>query len=75
MIKLSKASGRYPQGLVLEGLDVEKDAVAGGGFGDVHKGKLHSQTIAVKILRVYQKSDMVKLMKVFFHRRVAYNIY
>jgi hypothetical protein len=53
--------------LVLKGIQIEGDAIAGGGFGDVYKGCLRSQQIAVKMLRVYQKSDMDKLLKVIHY--------
>jgi hypothetical protein len=39
-------------------------AETAGGYGDVWKGLFRGQTIAVKVLKVYQKSDMVKLLKV-----------
>jgi predicted unusual protein kinase regulating ubiquinone biosynthesis (AarF/ABC1/UbiB family) len=41
------------------------DPIAGGRFGEVWKGSMHNkEIIAVKILRVYVKSDMEKLLKV-----------
>ena len=40
------------------------DAVGGGGFAEIFKGRLQDQEIAVKVLRVYQKSDLEKLLKV-----------
>ena len=64
LMRLSRASGLYPECLVLEEMEIEGEAVAGGGFGDVHKGRLRGQVIAVKVLRVYQSSDMLALMKV-----------
>jgi hypothetical protein len=51
--------------LVLKGIQVDGDPVAGGGFGDVYKGRFRNQEIALKVLKVYQKSDMDKLLKVF----------
>jgi len=64
LIRLSRASGLYPECLVLSGMKIEGDAVAGGGFGDVYKGSFKGHEIAVKVLKVYQKSDMDKLLKV-----------
>jgi hypothetical protein len=64
LIKLSKASGLYPECLVLKGVDMEKHPVTGGGYGDVHMGTLQGKQIAVKVLRLYQDSDLVKLLKV-----------
>jgi hypothetical protein len=43
---------------------MEAHPVARGGFGDVYKGLLHGEDIAVKALRIYQDSDMIQLLKV-----------
>lgn len=66
LIKLSKASGLYPECMALKGIELEEDPVAGGGFGEVHKGRLQGKLIAVKVLRVYQRSDIAKLLKVIY---------
>lgn len=66
LITLSKQSGLVPDCLILNGVEVEGHAVAAGGFGDVYKGRLKTQEIALKVLKVYQKSDMQKLLKVTF---------
>ena len=63
-MKLSRASGLYPECLVLKGVHMEGHPVAGGGYGDVYKGLLQGKQIAVKVLRIYQDSDLVKLLKV-----------
>jgi hypothetical protein len=42
------------------------EAVAGGGYGDVWKGSLQGKLLAVKVVRAYQKSDVIKLLKVQF---------
>ena len=49
---------------MLKRIEIIGDAVGGGGFADIFKGRLLDQAIAVKVLRVYQKSDMEKLLKV-----------
>jgi len=53
-----------PDCLVLTGIEVDGDPVAGGGFGDIYKGRYQRQEIALKVLKVYQRSDMEKLLKV-----------
>jgi hypothetical protein len=63
-MKLSMASGLYPECLVLKGIVIEGHPVARGGYGDVYRGLLHEKQIAVKVLRIYQDSDLVKLLKV-----------
>jgi hypothetical protein len=64
-MKLSRASGLYPECITLKGIElVGTKAVAGGGFGDIWIGSLEGQEIAVKNLKVYQRSDKDKLLKV-----------
>jgi hypothetical protein len=51
--------------MTLKGLEfVGKTALDGGGYGDIWKGLLGGQEISVKVLKFYQKSDKVKLLKV-----------
>lgn len=45
---------------------METYPVAGGGYGEVYKGLLHHTQIAVKVLKVYQDSDLAQLVKVVF---------
>ena len=66
LIKLSQKAGQVPDCLVLEGIEVAGDPVAGGGHGDVYKGRFKRKEIALKVLKVYRKSDMEKLLKVTF---------
>ena len=63
LIRLSAATGLYPECLVSEGIEINKYAVGGGGFGDVFKGRLQDQAIAVKVFKVYTKSDIERLFK------------
>jgi serine/threonine protein kinase len=65
LIKLSKASGLYPKCLILTGIEFVGDsAIDGGGFGDVWKGRFGDHLIALKVLKVYVKSDIKELLKV-----------
>jgi hypothetical protein len=64
VMKLSMASGLYPQCLALKGIDIGEHPVARGGYGDVYMGLFHGEKIAVKALRIYQNSDIVNLLKV-----------
>jgi hypothetical protein len=59
LLKLSRASGLYPESLALKGIEMEMHPVDNGGYGDVYQGIL-------KVLKVYQSSDLVKLLKVVF---------
>jgi hypothetical protein len=64
LLQLSRASGLCPECLVLKGIKMEAHPVDRGGYGDVYKGVLHDQEIAVKALRIYQTSDLFRLLKV-----------
>lgn len=64
LLHLSRESGLYPECLTLKAIEMEAHPVDRGGYGDVHRGLLHDKAIAVKALRVYQRSDMAKLLKV-----------
>jgi len=72
LIRLSGATGLYPECLVLDGIEILGDAVEGGGFADIFKGRLRGQEIAVKMLKVYQKSDIEKLLKEFSSEAVTW---
>lgn len=67
LIKLSRSSGLYPQGLVRDDIRLlGADAVAAGRFGDIWKATdSKNELFAVKTLRMYEKSDIEKLLKVF----------
>jgi hypothetical protein len=65
-MQLSKASGRYPECLVLPGIELISDfAVTAGSSGDVWRGRFGEHLIAVKVLKVYERSDVKKLLKVY----------
>lgn len=77
LIKLSRASGQYPECMVLKGVQrIGKHPVARGSFGEVWKGTYEGKLIAVKVLHVYEKSDLVRLLKVWLldpSYRMSYN--
>ena len=64
LIKLSKASGLYPECFVLKAIRIDQVPVTYGGFADIYQGDLLGQEICIKQLKVYQKSDMDELFKV-----------
>jgi len=66
LLRLSRASCLYPECLALKGIEMEATPVDRDGYGDVYKGVLHGQEIAVKALRIYQTSDLVRVLKVVF---------
>ncbi|KAJ7018999.1 kinase-like domain-containing protein [Mycena alexandri] len=64
LIRLSGASKLYPRCFPLTGLD-RKALVAGGTFGDVYTGLLRGQSVAIKMMRVFDQSDIDALLKGF----------
>ncbi|KAJ6536560.1 kinase-like domain-containing protein [Mycena vulgaris] len=64
LIRLSGDSKLHPQCFTLTGLK-NGSLVAGGSFGDVFKGFLYGQTVAIKMMRVFKESDIDALLKEF----------
>ncbi|KAJ7920007.1 kinase-like domain-containing protein, partial [Mycena leptocephala] len=64
LIRLSGDSKLYPRCCALTGLEHER-LVAGGSFGDVYTGILCGQSVAVKMMRVFEESDIDALLKGF----------
>ncbi|KAG6843949.1 hypothetical protein H0H87_011455 [Tephrocybe sp. NHM501043] len=64
LLDLSKRSGLYPGLLLQRKVTLEGTyAIASGQFGDVWKGKFQSQQVAVKVLKIYSRSDLRKHVK------------
>jgi hypothetical protein len=64
LLKLSKKFKQHPRCFALPDLQLGEDPVAAGGFGDIWKSQFHNETVCVKVMRVYQKSDVNTLLKV-----------
>jgi hypothetical protein len=64
LVKLSRASRLYPECLTLTGVKIGNNPVAAGGFGDIFRGNVRGENIAVKVLRIFKKKDMDDLLKV-----------
>lgn len=64
ILRLAKQSGQYPTCLRLEGIRLDNQPIAGGAFGEVYKGDLNGSLIAVKVVRLYLRSDIEKLLRV-----------
>ncbi|KAF7325327.1 Protein kinase domain-containing protein [Mycena venus] len=64
-VRLSCHSKLYPRCLTLPDLDNGRQAVAGGSFGDVYRGFLGGRSVAIKMMRLFQQSDVDVLLKEF----------
>ncbi|KAJ7041077.1 hypothetical protein C8F04DRAFT_947734, partial [Mycena alexandri] len=65
LLDLSQASGLHPHCFALTGLQKVGHQVAGGGFGDIWKGLVRGQSVSVKIVRLFQNSDIKAALKEF----------
>jgi predicted Ser/Thr protein kinase len=63
LIRLSGDSKLHPRCFDLTGLQQER-LVARGAFGDVYTGLLRGQPVAIKVMRVFEESDIDALLKV-----------
>ncbi|KAJ6594696.1 kinase-like domain-containing protein [Mycena capillaripes] len=73
LLKLSTKSGRHPRCFALsDGLQLADRPAAAGSFGDVWKGSIHGETVSVKIMRVYQETDVEALLKAFHHEALIW---
>lgn len=62
---MSRTYGLYPNCLVLRGIEMNAfTPEAAGAYGDIYRGMFQGKALALKVLRVYQTSDMLTLLKV-----------
>ncbi|KAJ7768220.1 kinase-like domain-containing protein [Mycena metata] len=65
LLELSEASGRHPHCFALSGLQKVGRQVAAGGFGDIWKGLVRGQSVSLKIVRLFEDSDIKAVLKDF----------
>jgi hypothetical protein len=61
--KLCEVSMLYPTCYVLEDIQ-DISSKAGGGFCDIHQGRYDNQLLCLKVVRLYQDSNIERLLKV-----------
>ncbi|KAJ8083227.1 Rho guanine nucleotide exchange factor [Marasmius tenuissimus] len=75
MLRLSKNSGLYPTCLSIQNVKKMGDyPIAAGGFGDVWKGTIgdSSELVCLKVVKVYLKSDLVKLTNEYLREAILW---
>ncbi|KAJ6587863.1 kinase-like domain-containing protein [Mycena capillaripes] len=65
LLRLSGACGLHPTCFTLSGLEKIGQQVAGGAFGDIWKGLIGGQTVAVKSMRQFKEDDVRMSLKKF----------
>ena len=64
LVKISTQGGFIPDDLILHNIHLEKLPVAGGGYSHVYRGAFRGRIVAVKVMRVNETSDFVRILKV-----------
>ncbi|KAF8201215.1 kinase-like domain-containing protein, partial [Mycena galopus ATCC 62051] len=72
LLRLSDASGLHPRCFDLFGLQRVGQRVAGGGFGDIWKGVIRGHTVCVKVMRIFDESDIQAALKEFGREAVIW---
>ncbi|KAJ7873721.1 kinase-like domain-containing protein, partial [Mycena leptocephala] len=65
LLRLSRESGLHPRCFVLPELHKVGNQVAAGGFGDLWKGLVHGVGVSVKIMRVFEDSNVQSILNKF----------
>ncbi|KAF5323861.1 hypothetical protein D9611_008396 [Ephemerocybe angulata] len=74
LLRLAKLSSLYPRSVLLEGVTREgAHAITAGHFGEIWKGSFRGQSVCVKVLKVYQRGDINKLLKAFTREALLWN--
>ncbi|KAG6816422.1 hypothetical protein H0H87_006159 [Tephrocybe sp. NHM501043] len=73
ILRLSSRSGLFPTHFLQEQVSLEgADPIAAGQFGDVWKGQFRGQLVAVKVLKLYANSDIIKHTKKVLHETLIW---
>ncbi|KAF9448576.1 hypothetical protein P691DRAFT_775282 [Macrolepiota fuliginosa MF-IS2] len=64
LMRLSQNSFLYPQSLLVGGIKRDDIPFSSGKFGDVYRGTFRGQTIGLKVIKIYKKSDLSRVFKV-----------
>ncbi|KAJ7831167.1 kinase-like domain-containing protein, partial [Mycena leptocephala] len=65
LLRLSRESGLHPRCFVLPELHKVGNQVAAGSFGDLWKGLVCGVSVSVKIMRVFEDSDVQSILNKF----------
>ncbi|KAF7345070.1 Protein kinase domain-containing protein [Mycena venus] len=65
LLRLSRKSGLHPTCFTLSRVEKVGQQMAGGGFGDIWRGLVDGQTVAVKSIRIFLEEDVQTALKEF----------
>ncbi|KAF9455773.1 hypothetical protein BDZ94DRAFT_1205430 [Collybia nuda] len=74
MQRLSKKSLLYPKCFDLKDAvqAISEDPVAAGSFADIHQGRFQNQVVCIKLIRVYQSSQVEYIVKQFSREAILW---
>ncbi|KAJ7511508.1 kinase-like domain-containing protein [Mycena galericulata] len=72
LLRLSRTCGLHPTCFALSGLQKVGHQLAAGGYGDVWKGLVGGQTVAIKSMRIFLKTDAKAALKEFGHEAIIW---
>ncbi|KAL0567524.1 Rho guanine nucleotide exchange factor, partial [Marasmius crinis-equi] len=75
LVRLSDRSSLFPKCLSIQNVEtVGQYAVNGGAFGEIWKGRIGNQiqTVCLKIVRVYEKSDVEIVIREFLREAIIW---
>jgi hypothetical protein len=76
ILGLSRESGLHPRCCALPRLRKIGQQVTGGGYGDIWRGLVGGQCVCVKIMRIFEDSDVQAVLKVCFSKSfTCFDIY
>lgn len=68
MTRLAQASDRIPSTIFITGVTLQdRDRINGGAYGDIYKGELNGEAVALKRIRIFDlqsAEERTKLSKV-----------
>ncbi|KAF9448075.1 kinase-like protein [Macrolepiota fuliginosa MF-IS2] len=73
LLRLSAASGLYPQCLRLDGVECDSTSVTSGQFGEVRTGRYQARQICIKIFILDQTSEVEALVGSFTREALIWN--
>lgn len=63
--RLCRDSGLYPTCYCLNGVKfTEEEPINRGGFADIYRGEFQGRLVCLKVIRLYQSTDVRDFMKV-----------
>ncbi|TFK41752.1 hypothetical protein BDQ12DRAFT_578358, partial [Crucibulum laeve] len=73
MLRLSTKSSRYPKCLSLNRVERESVPMAAGQFGEIWKGNLNGKVVCLKVVKLYQQSEIQKLLNAFSREAIIWS--